>query len=146
MPGIYKFEKMLWKRVQFSKVWSLQPATLLLAYSFIRHELLYRLCSSFYVLFRNKHLRNITCWLLLLFVNCEMLFNFIFRTFPKHAFCENYLVAAPIICWLRILNVEKTIEQQKQSHGRGLLKKVLLKILKKSQENICARVSFLVKF
>ena len=39
--------KMLWERVQFSKVWSLQPATLLLAYSFIRHKLLYRCCWSF---------------------------------------------------------------------------------------------------
>ena len=42
----------------------------------------------FYVLFRNKHLRNIIWWLLLLFVNFEMLFNFVFRTFQKHAFCE----------------------------------------------------------
>ena len=65
---IYKFKtkslKMLWERVQFSKVWSLQPATLVLAYSFIKHKLLYRWCSSFYVLFRNKHLQNITWWLL----------------------------------------------------------------------------------
>ena len=53
---IYKFKtkslKMLWERVQFSKVWSLQPATLLLAYSFIRHELLYRCC--FHVLFQKQ--------------------------------------------------------------------------------------------
>ena len=56
-------------------------------------------------------------WLLPLFVNCE------------------------------ILNVDKTIEQQKQSSGGVLLKKVLLKsALKKSQENTRARVSFLVKF
>ena len=31
--------KMLWGVVQFSKVWSLQPATVLLAYSFIKNEL-----------------------------------------------------------------------------------------------------------
>ena len=73
---------------EFNLVWSLQPATLLLAYSFIRHELLCWCCSSFYVLFRNKHLWNITWWSLPLFVNCEMLFNFIFRTFQKNAFCE----------------------------------------------------------
>ena len=77
MPGIYKFEtkslKMLWERVQFSKVWSLQPATLLLAYSFIRHELLYGVVQVFYVLFRNKDLRNIIWWLVPLYVSCEIL-------------------------------------------------------------------------
>ena len=31
--------KMLWEVVQFSKVWSLQPATVLLAYNFIKNEL-----------------------------------------------------------------------------------------------------------
>ena len=54
----------------------------------------------FYVLFGNKHFRNMAWWLLPLFVNCE------------------------------ILNVDKTIEPQKQSSGGVLLKKVLLKILK----------------
>ena len=41
--------------VQFSKVWSLQPPTLLLAYSFIKNELLNSAVQVFYVLFRSKH-------------------------------------------------------------------------------------------
>ena len=95
-----KFEtkslKMLWERVQFSKVWNLQPATLLLAYSFIRHELLYRCCSIFYLLFRNKNLKNMTWWLLPLFVGCcSTIFFVLFRN--THS-AIHYLVAAPIIC------------------------------------------------
>ena len=43
--------------------------------------------QAFYVLSRNKHMQNTTWWLLPLFVNCE------------------------------ILNVEKTIEQEKQLPG-----------------------------
>ena len=63
----------------------------------------------FYLLF--KRLRNMTWWLLPLFVNCQ------------------------------ILNVEKTIEQQKQSPEGVFYKKVHLRISKKSLENTCARVS-----
>ena len=78
--------------------------------------LIAKCCSTlFFVLFRNTHSAKIIWRLLPLYVNCE------------------------------ILNVEKTIEEQKQSPGGVLSKKVLLKISKKSQENTCARVSFLVK-
>ena len=114
---------------------------MLLAYSFIRHEFLYRFCqvftyfletsiwetslvgcsyyllimkccsTLFFVLFRNTHSAKIIWWLFPLYVNCE------------------------------IINVE----EQKQSPGDLLSKKVLLKISKKSQENTCTRVSFLWK-
>ena len=113
---IYKLEtkslKMLWERVQFSKVWSLQPATLVLAYSFIKHKLLYRWCSSFYVLFRNKHLQNITWWLLPLWNVVQLylrnitwrllpLWNVVqlyFLCFSETRILRDYLVVILIIC------------------------------------------------
>ena len=99
-----------------------------------------------YVLFRNKHLRNITWWLLPLFVNCEMLFNFIFRTFQKHAFCQilfggrsYYMLIVKFWMLRKLLN-------NRSSRPEVFCKKVLLKTSKKWQENTCARVYFLVKF
>ena len=92
-----KFEtkslKMLWERVQFSKVWNLQPATLLLAYSFIRHELLYRCCSSFLRTFQKQEFEKHD--LVVAPIICWMLFNFIFRTFQKHAFCDTLFGGCP---------------------------------------------------
>ena len=74
-----------------------------------------------------------------------MLFNFIFLYFSETHILQNIWWLLPLYVNCEILNVEKTIEQQKQLPG-GVFLKVLLKISKKSQENTCARVSFLVKF
>ena len=71
----------------------------------------------FYVLFRSKDLRNITWWLLPLFVNCEMLFNFIFLTFQKRILRNIIWQLLPLYANCEILNVERNIEQQKQSPG-----------------------------
>ena len=76
---------------------------------------------------------------LLIMKCCSALFFVLFRN--THS--------AKIIWWLFPLYVNCEIlnaEEQKQSPWGLLSKKVLLKILKKSQENTCTRVSFLVKF
>ena len=100
----------------------------------------------FYVLFRNKHLRNIIWWLLLLFVNFEMLFNFIFRTFQKHAFCETLFGGCSHYVLIVKFQMLRKPLNNRSSRPEVFCKNSALKILKKSQENTCIRVSFLVKF
>ena len=47
--------RILWEGVYFSKAWSLQPVTLVLAYSFIESGLLTDVVQVFFVPFRNTH-------------------------------------------------------------------------------------------
>ena len=75
-----------------------------------------------------------------------MLFNFIFRTFQKHAFCQilfggrsYYMLIVKFWMLRKLLN-------NRSSRPEVFCKKVLLKTSKKWQENTCARVYFLVKF
>ena len=71
MPGIYKFETKYFKDVVRN---SLQPATLLLAYiALLDMNSFTGVVEVFYILFKNKHLQNMTWWLLPLFVNSEIL-------------------------------------------------------------------------
>ena len=79
---------------------------------------------------------------LLILKCCSTLFFVLFRNTNS---AKHYLVAATIIFNCEILNVGKNIEQQKQSPGGVLYEKCSQKFRKKSQENTCARVSFLVK-
>ena len=92
---------MLWERVQLSKVWNLQSATLLLTHSFIKNELLCRCCSSLlhkYFL-EIRILWNISLCLFPLYVNCEILFKFFLLYFSE----TNILRS--IIWWLLLLSV-----------------------------------------
>ena len=62
----------MWDGVHFGKVLGLQHATLLLANSFIKNKLLYRYCSSFFVLFRNLHSAKSHLVSGSFYVNCEI--------------------------------------------------------------------------
>ena len=66
----------MWEGVHFSKVWSLKPATLLLAYSFIKNGTPLLVFFKFFSYFlETRILQNITWWLLSFYVNCEILYN-----------------------------------------------------------------------
>ena len=108
--------------VQFSKVWSLQPPTLLLAYSFIKNELLNSAVKSFTFFFEASTEHQVVAPII---VNCEMLFVFL-NTFQKQAFWKILFGGCSYYMSIVKYKMSRKPLKNKSSHSEAFWKKGVL--------------------